>query len=914
MPHVADQSKENLAKKPVAGLYHYLPDGTSFVSQKAFNLRSIYFPLCGVDALAIKSSLSPRLSGDIKTDKDRYLTKPVSVEDLRQDARNFFCYVKDNGIVSLVSAEAEGASVEAGMLWHKLKRTHASAGLEMEAINFVPVSGEHVELMRVSARNISREQRVITPTFSLPMFARALSNKHDHEHVTSLFNRIDQLPGGVCVKPTMVFNERGHRAGEALYYVLGVDAKGQNPSGTFPTAESFYGESGSVTAPEAVINNISPGGLSKEKLNGKEAVGALRFADETLAPGASCEYLIVMGVASSREEMAGVFDGFNSPQKFDAALRQNKTYWTQKSRVIEFSTGDPAFNAWMRWVGLQPVLRRIFGCSFLPDHDYGKGGKGWRDIWQDLLSLIMIEPGHIRKTLVDNFAGVRADGSNATIIGPAPGEFAGDRNAIARVWMDHGAWPLLTLKLYIDQTGDYDILLEGNTYFRDGQWSRAYEKDYSWTPDDGNCLNDQKGAAYRGSVMEHILVEHLTQFFNVGEHNIIRLEDADWNDGLDMARERGESVALMSLYGGNLLALADLIEDLSSAKGIKGISLAVEVKALLDSCGGQALDYDNWQDKKTFLFETYFPSVHPSISGGQAEVPVGKIAEDLRRKGNWIFGHIRANEIVTVEREGRKDSWFNGYYDNKGKRLEGAANDHVRMTLIGQVFPVMSGLANRQEIESVIKAVGTYLRDEGSGGLRLNTDFHIDHYLDLGRAFGFAYGTKENGAFFNHMSIMYACALYKREFVRQGYDVLNSIYKMCVDTDKSKIYPGIPEYFDLEGRGRYHYLTGSASWLILIQLTEVFGIRGEKGDLRLAPKLVKEEFDAKTGCATAISRFAGKKVVVTYENPKKLDYGAYSIKEAYINGEPIAVSDTVKISRETIGATPLDCTIKVVLG
>ena len=69
----------------------------------------------------------------------------------------------------------------------------------------------------------------------------------------------------------MIFNERGHRSNEAAYYVLGVDAKGQNPTGTFPTVESFYGESGNVTAPEAVINNISPSVLSKEETDGKES-------------------------------------------------------------------------------------------------------------------------------------------------------------------------------------------------------------------------------------------------------------------------------------------------------------------------------------------------------------------------------------------------------------------------------------------------------------------------------------------------------------------------------------------------------------------------------------------------------------------------------------------------------------------
>ena len=921
MAYVAGQPKKKQDQNSTEALYEYLPDGISFVSQNVFGLRSIYFPLCGVDAQSLKSSITPRLSGDIKIDKNRYLTKPVSVEDLRQDLRNFFCYVHGREVVSLASggaSDADGATVEAGMLFHKLTRTHAGAGLEMEALSFVPISDENVELMRVTVRNISGEPLTITPTFHLPMFARALANKHDHEHVTSLLHRTEQLSSGVCVEPTMIFDERGHRPGEAVYYVLGADDKSQDPVGTFPTAESFYGEGGNAAVPEAVVNNIPPTVLPSGAIHGKEAAGALRFADETLAPDEARAYILIMGIASNREEMAAALSHFNSPEKFDAVLEKNKTYWAQKARVIEFSTGDTARDAWMRWVCLQPALRRIFGCSFLPDHDYGKGGKGWRDIWQDLLSLILIEPEHIRRILIDNLAGVRIDGSNATIIGSAPGEFVGDRNAIARVWMDHGVWPLVTLMLYINQTGDYDILLEENTYFCDGVRSRAMEKDYSWTPEGGHFLADRHDRVYSGSVVEHILVEHLTQFFNVGEHNIIRLEDADWNDGLDMARDRGESVAFTAFYGGNLLALADLLDGLAVARGIKVICLAVEIKALLDSLTGISIDYDDPRAKRKFLFETYFPSVQPSVSGAQEEVSVKKIAEDLRRKGNWIFDHIRTNEIVAVERDGRPDHWFNGYYDNKGKRLEGTEEDRVRMTLIGQVFPIMSGLAGAREIESVAAAVTAYLKDARFGGLRLNTDLGRPHYLDLGRAFGFAYGTKENGAFFNHMSVMYAYALYKRGFVREGYEALDAIYRMCAESGKSKIYPGIPEYFDAQGRGRYHYLTGSASWLVLLKLTEVFGVQGDKGDLRLAPKLVQEEFDPKTGSASVTSRFAGKKVIVTYENPRKLDFGAYKIAKVFLNGDPLDMvdgpADAVTIPRAAIEDTPLECTVKITLG
>ena len=68
--------------------------------------------------------------------------------------------------------------------------------------------------------------------------------------------------------------------------------------------------------------------------------------------------------------------------------------------------------------------------------------------------MLFMEPEGVRPLLFSNFAGIRIDGSNATIIGHEPGEFIADRNNIPRVWMDHGAWPFLTTRLYIDQTGD----------------------------------------------------------------------------------------------------------------------------------------------------------------------------------------------------------------------------------------------------------------------------------------------------------------------------------------------------------------------------------------------------------------------------------------------------------------------------
>ncbi len=898
----------------VDSFYTYQPDGVSFTSKQATAIKVIYAPLCGCDALSVKSAITPVLSGDIKIDKFHYLTKPASREDLRIPLREFFVFIKDKGVFSLSQESSpDSASVEIGPLWHKLKRTHKAAGLELTAINFIPVSGENVELMQVTVRNISKKPIKFTPTAAIALFGRSLSNKHDHEHVTALLNRVKQTPQGVLMQATMAFNEEGHRASHGVYFVYGCQEQSEGIFGSFPTADSFYGDGGSLLRPQAVFENHQPVVLAPPALNGKEVVGALRFKDIALKPGGGKTFVVAVGLGEAEDQTKEIFNHFNSVEKFARALEANKKYWLDKISSIVFRTGDENFNSWMRWVTLQPVLRRIFGCSFLPDHDYGKGGRGWRDIWQDLLSLILIEPHLVRGDLINNCAGIRIDGSNATIIGPKPGEFLADRNAITRVWMDHGAWPFLTLLFYIDQSGDFDILLHKQSYFRDPQLSRTHDKDIGWVSQYGNKLLDKKGHVYEGTIVEHVLVEHLTQFFNVGEHNIIRLESADWNDGLDMASSRGESVAFTLLYGGNLLILSDLLEDMSAIKGVEKIRLARELLILLDSLS-EKVNYDDYQAKYNHLFGKYFHSVQPALSGEMVEIPVKDLVRDLRGKGHWIFAHVRRQEKIQFKEGAKTYEWFNGYYDNKAQRVEGIKEQVVRMTLTGQVFAVMSGMVPNEEVEKIITSVDRFLKDKKLGGYRLNTDFGVSHYMDLGRAFGFAYGTKENGAFFSHMNVMYAAALYQRGFARAGYAVLQSIYRMACDGNRSKIYPGIPEYFDLEGRGMYHYLTGSASWLVLTQLNHVFGVRGFRGDLMLCPQLVKEEFNKK-GIASVSCQFAGKRLTVEYHNPQKLDAGHYSIEEILIDGKTPAFR-CLTPAKACIqkSAIPQDALIKVTLG
>ena len=113
----------------------------------------------------------------------------------------------------------------------------------------------------------------------------------------------------------------------------------------------------------------------------------------------------------------------------------------------------------------------------------------------------------------------------------------------------------------------------------------------------------------------------------------------------------------------------------------------------------------------------------------------------------------------------------------------------------------------------------------------------------------------------------------------------------ALDFDTSRIYPGIPEYFRSDGRGMYHYLTGAASWFMMTMITQVFGVRGEAGDLILAPRLMAEQFDDQ-GKASVSLVFAGKKLDVTYENPDRKDSGAYKVSSSFCEGQKLQTDQT----------------------
>ncbi|MBR2523134.1 MAG: cellobiose phosphorylase [Clostridiales bacterium] len=834
--------------------YEFIDNNGTFRVKDPDLFSYLYFPTGGTNKMM--GAVTPELGGDLKTGQNTFVLEPVSSDNLHNNrsGRNFWLRMENGEIFSATGMSAgqqsrkftsdrDDVTLTAGLLWHNVTRRINGTGLETSVTTFVPAKTDiQVELTGVTITNKGDSAVSFTPVCAIPVYGRSADNIRDHRNVTSMLNRMTVTEHGVVNDPTLTFDERGHKRNTVLYGVFSSDENGNAPVSFCPVMEEFIGEGGTLDNPRFVYSG-SPSYSRGARVDGFEAMGAAAFEEKTLEPGQKASYVIAIAIketgrsSDTEEDIISAADGFDSAisaflgsDTFESELDKNKTFWTEKNN-IRFRSGDRDFDNWMYWVAVQPMLRRIYGCSFLPHHDYGKGGRGWRDLWQDCLALIIMDPSDVRQMLIENFGGVRTDGTNATIIGSGRGEFIADRNGITRVWMDHAMWPFMTMDLYIAQTGDLAVLDETVPYFADRQIKR------------GEALLD-KDAAIRsseGTVLEHLLLQNLAAFFDIGEHGHMKLRGADWNDALDMASKRGESVAFTAAYCGNYIKLAKILRKYSESMSRTTISLAKEIRSLL----GTSSD-----------LMAYCDGVSTGFSGEKDDYSIEEIASDLEAKAGCIRDHIRNTEYYTDD---NGLSRYNGYYDDNGRPLEKGG----QMMLTGEVFTIMSGIATDDQIREIVKSADRYLYDASLGGYRLNSNFH-EIKTDMGRMFGFAYGQKENGAVFSHMSVMFGNALYSRGFAQEGWKVIGSLYRHATDFPSSKIYPGIPEYFDPKGRGVYHYLTGAASWLMLTALTEMYGVKGDYGDIRFEPSLLPEQFDNRNEAGVDFM-FNGKPISLTYK-------------------------------------------------
>ncbi|MFU8792516.1 MAG: GH36-type glycosyl hydrolase domain-containing protein [Acholeplasmataceae bacterium] len=811
-------------------------------SKKIYKNDGYYFPLFNLDGL--RSSMTPYFDGDLKLDHHQYALTPVTEVDLFHHAHGRNVVFKVNGLTYFLNGqtslqENDELIYETDLLSQTVIRKNND--FTIETTSYVPRHAA-VEIHQIKVKNTSTNTLTFDIHTAVPLYGRSADNLRDHRHVTSLLNHIEVVKGGIFLKPNLSFDERGHQLNDTIYSLF-VESDTLQIDHYMPVLDTYI-HGGSLTMPKGVDQGVSEGAI----IDGYEAFGGIAFKPYDLKPLEEITFYLTIGIHKDKNQALIDHKAYASPVAFEEEKQQVSAFFYKYIDTLRFSIKTDDMSKQLSWVMLQPMLRRFFGNSYMPHHDYGRGGRGWRDLWQDLLALIMTNDESVLDMLYNNFAGVRLDGSNATIIGDKVGEFKADRNQITRVWSDHGAWPLLTVKMYLDETGDLDFLLKKQTYFAD-QYTHYTKQTRKPRKINQELMPDQK--PYDGSVLEHLLIQNLVGYHNVGAHGFTRLEDADWNDGLDMAHGQGETIAFTHMYVRNLLILAELIEALD----IDHIELIKPLVNLLED---------------TPQLTDYFHAV-ANFDGATVSVDKNLVIKKLNGLAKLKMDHLHQHAFL--------DTHYASYYNNEGDLLD----QPNTFNLTGQTMALLSQTATEEQAHLMADTMRKHLFSPMQGGYLLNTD-HKKILTNMGRAFGFAYGHKENGAMFSHMAIMYTYGLYQYDLVAQGHESFMALLERAQD-DASKVWVGIPEYFNDQGVGKYSYLTGSASWLLKLLRSEVFGLQFQLGILTLKPKLMSSDFiNHKASIKTYVFNQC---ITITYHNPKSLNFGDYKITSITMNHQSI---------------------------
>ncbi|WP_347707972.1 hypothetical protein [Clostridium sp. C2-6-12] len=313
----------------------FLNNKGTFKLKNPENNSYLYFPIA--NEAGVMSSITPTLNGDCKMGQNTFLLAPVSSEELHNNksTRNFWAYIDGVGAWSATGVSAvqqaevfsehkEETELEAGIMWHKITRESKKYSIKSEIVSFVPSNNEKIELMKVTITNTSNKAKKVTPTTAIPLYCRSADNIRDHRHVTSLLHRIETTENGIIVNPTLTFDERGHKKNNVVYGVVAATGGGEKPVSFCPIVEEYIGEGGSFEIPKSVLLNEEFKVKADMKLEGYEAIGAIRFDEVIIEPNESKTYVVAIGFGDSKEDFISFADKYLKENEFDSVLEETR--------------------------------------------------------------------------------------------------------------------------------------------------------------------------------------------------------------------------------------------------------------------------------------------------------------------------------------------------------------------------------------------------------------------------------------------------------------------------------------------------------------------------------------------------------------------------------------------------------------
>ncbi len=283
----------------------------------------------------------------------------------------------------------------------------------------------------------------------------------------------------------------------------------------------------------------------------------------------------------------------------------------------------------------------------------------------------------------------------------------------------------------------------------------------------------------------------------------------------------------------------------------------------------------------------------------------------LGKKGESTFVAMQLYYAMCVIRDiavDKKDTEYLAYLDKVQKELKDTINDNcweddrfirgfkedgqvigskkdpeASMWVNPQSWAVISGLATKEQAELALESVHRELNTKY--GVRTMAPSYVDHAFDGALAILFNPSTKENGGIFSQPQgwIILAEALLGHGNRAYEYFTETCPAAMNDQAEVRVIEPYAHGQFTeanespFYGRSHTHWLTGTASTVMVGCVEGILGMRPDLNGLTIAPSIPSDwkEF-------TIEKSFRGKKLKITVQNPNGAESG---FKEFYVNGE-----------------------------
>lgn len=248
-----------------------------------------------------------------------------------------------------------------------------------------------------------------------------------------------------------------------------------------------------------------------------------------------------------------------------------------------------------------------------------------------------------------------------------------------------------------------------------------------------------------------------------------------------------------------------------------------------------------------------------------------------------------------------EDRFVRGYKED-GEIIGSKHHPEANMWLNPQSWSVISGLASKEQAELALESVHRELNTPY--GVRLMAPSYVNHAFDGALMLLFNPSTKENGGIFSQPQgwIILAEALMGHGNRAFEYFNESSPASMNEKAEIRKLEPYCHGQFTestespFEGRAHVHWLTGTASTVMVGCVEGILGLRPDFGGLKISPSISSDwkEF-------TMDKDFRGSKLHITVKNPNGKESGVSRIilNGTSIDGDYIA-ADLLKDNNDIV--------------